>query len=367
MRADRLLTLIMLLQKRGRMTAREIAKILEVSERTVYRDINALSSVGVPVYSEIGRAGGYSLLEDFRPTLTGFTEREVRALFMINIPAQLADLGLRQELNSALLKLSNALPNGYRNGEGWVRQRLHLDSTWWHQNEGAVPHLQTIHQAVWQDRKLLLSYQPLPSVHVEQTVEAYGLVAKAGIWYLVYNRNGQFDVQRASHLYKVRLLDENFLRRNDFDLAGFWDTWCKQQEDSSTRYPITLRVAPDLIPMLPMFFGDRIQEKITQAGPADKMGWITLALSFESLEAARGRVLELGGAVEVLAPYALRLSVQDFATQILSLYTKNVPKFTAQAGLSSETIEKHAFGQHEPDVCQQGQEDDEVGSIQELA
>jgi predicted DNA-binding transcriptional regulator YafY len=329
MRADRLLTLIMLLQKHGRMTAREIAEKLEISERTVYRDVNALSSAGIPVYSESGRAGGYSLLEHFRTNLTGLTDREVRALFMINIPAPLADLGLSQELRSALLKLSTALPEMHRDEEGWVRQRLHLDSSWWHQSEGAVPHLQTIQQAVWQDRKILLAYRPLPSITVEQTVEAYGLVAKAGIWYLVYNTNGRFEVQRASNLHKSCLLEETFLRRKDFVLAAFWEAWCKQQEESSRCYPVKLRVAPDFVPILPLYFDNRVYEKIAQAGPADETGWITLELSFESLEAARGRILALGGAVELLSPYALRISVMDFAAQILSRYTgKDAAGFT---------------------------------------
>jgi predicted DNA-binding transcriptional regulator YafY len=321
MRADRLLTLIMLLQKRGRMTAKEIAEKLEISERTVYRDIDALSSVGIPVYSESGRAGGYSLLEHFRTDLTGLTEREVRALFMINIPTPLEDLGLSQELRSALLKLSTALPDVQRGEEGWVRQRLHLDSTWWHQEEGAVPHLETIQQAVWQDRKILLAYRPLPPVTVEQAVEAYGLVAKAGLWHLVYHTNGRFDVLRASTLYKATLLEETFLRQKDFDLEAFWEAWCKQQEESSTRYLVKLRVSPVFVPMLPLYFDNRVYDKIAKAGPADETGWITLELSFDSLEAARGRILAFGGAVEVLSPYALRISVMDFAAQIISRYT----------------------------------------------
>lgn len=321
MRADRLLMLIMLLQKHRRMTAREIAENLEVSERTVYRDINALSSAGIPVYSESGRAGGYSLLEPYRISLTGFTEREVRALFMINISQPLADLGLGQELRSALLKLSSVLPDAQRDEEEWVRQRLHLDSTGWHQNESAIPHLQTIYRAVWGDRKLLMSYQPLPSVHIEQAVEAYALVAKAGIWYLIYNRNGRFDVQRVAGLNEVHLLDETFARREDFELAAFWNEWCEHQEETSTRYLVILRVAPTFVPILPMYFGDQVHKKIAQAGPADKAGWIKLELSFESLETARERILDFGGGVEVLSPRALRKSVLDFATQIVKLYT----------------------------------------------
>lgn len=145
MRADRLLSLLMLLQIRGRMTARELAKELEVSERTIYRDIDALSIAGVPVYGEPGPEGGYALVDSYRTNLTGLTEGEVRALFMLSIPAPLADLGVSHELRAALPKLSAALPNARRRDEERVRQRFHLDSTWWRQGEERVPHLQTIH------------------------------------------------------------------------------------------------------------------------------------------------------------------------------------------------------------------------------
>lgn len=185
MRADRLISLLMLLQVRGQMTARELAKELEVSERTVYRDIEALSFAGVPVYGEPGPDGGYALVDRYRTNLTGLTEGEVRALFMLSIPAPLSDLGMSQELRTALLKLTAALPAARRHDETWIRQRFHLDATWWQQGEGHVPHLKTIHQAVWQDCKLYVVYRPLFSVEIERLVLPYGLVAKAGTWYVL--------------------------------------------------------------------------------------------------------------------------------------------------------------------------------------
>src|SRR5512136_703550 len=135
MRADRLLSLLMLLQARGRMTAQELAAELEVSERTIYRDINALSASGVPVYAESGPGGGCALLDSYRTNLTGLDQDEVRALFMLSIPAPLDQLGVSQELRTALLKLSAALPDTRRGDEERTRQRIHLDSTWWFQPE----------------------------------------------------------------------------------------------------------------------------------------------------------------------------------------------------------------------------------------
>jgi predicted DNA-binding transcriptional regulator YafY len=322
MRADRLLSLLMLLQARGRMTARELAEELEVSERTIYRDIDALSAAGVPVYGEAGREGGFALLDSYRTNLTGLTEGEVRALFMLNIPAALADLGLSRELKQALLKLSAALPAGRRADEEQVRQRFYLDTTWWDQGAGPVPHLQTLYQAVWQDRRIRLTYHPLPPVELEQCVDPYGLVAKAGAWYLVCARNGRPRVHRLSDLITVSVLDETFERLAGFDLESFWKAWCARREQNQTHYPVSVRVAAGMLPFLPMYFGESIKPKILEAGPPDEDGWITLELSFESLEAARDRLLAFGRGVAVLAPRALRESIQDYAAQITALYEK---------------------------------------------
>ena len=320
MRADRLLSLLMLLQTRGRMTARELAEQLEVSERTIYRDIDALSAAGVPVYGEAGPEGGYALVDRYRTTLTGLTEGEVRALFMLSIPAPLADLGVSQKLRTALLKLTAALPEVHRRAEERVRQRFHLDSTWWHHREELVPHLLTIHQAIWQDYKLQITYHPPFTIEIEQLVAPYGLVAKAGVWYLVFARNSAIRVHRVSNFINVRISDEPFKRSADFNLAAFWQEWCSEHETSLFNYSTTVRISPDLIPELPRYFGSQIHAKIAQAGPPDEQGWIRLELSFESFEAARERILGFGRAVEVLTPQALRRSVLDFAEQIVSLY-----------------------------------------------
>lgn len=322
MRADRLISLLMLLQARGRMTARELAEELEVSERTIYRDIDALSAAGIPVYGEAGREGGYALLDPYRTSLTGLTEGEVRALFMLSIPAAMADLGVSRELKQALLKLSAALPAVRRADEEQVRQRFYLDTIWWDQGGGPVPHLQTLYQAVWQDRRICLTYRPLPSVEIEQCADPYGLVAKAGSWHLVCARKGRLRVHRISDLITVSLLDETFQRPEGLDLEGFWKTWCAEREQSRTLYPVSVRVAAGMVPFLPMYFGERIRAKIVQAGQPDEEGWITLEMSFESLEAARDRLLAFGRGVEVLSPRALRESILDYAAQITALYEK---------------------------------------------
>lgn len=330
MRADRLLSILMLLQSRGRMTAGELACELEVSERTIYRDLDALSAAGVPVYAERGPGGGCALLDSYRTTLTGLTQEEVRALFMLSIPAPLAELGVDQELKMALLKLSAALPATRRQDEERARQRIHLDSSGWFETRESVPHLQTLQRAVWEDRKLHLTYRLRFGAQAEWLVEPYGLVAKANVWHLVCAREGHLRVYRVSQVLEASISDESFERPDDFDLAAFWQGWCAEVEENRPYYPVIVRVAQDLAPWLPQYFGEPIREEVARAqstpvqgvetGSPDTAGWLTVTLLFESLHEARERLLGFGGAVEVVAPVALRLGVVDFARQIISRY-----------------------------------------------
>ena len=322
MRADRLLSLLMLLQARGRMTAQKLAKELEVSERTIYRDIDALCAAGVPVYAERGLGGGYALLDSYRTNLTGLTPDEVRALFMLSIPIPLAQLGVDQELKAALLKLSAALPAARRHDEKRARRRIYLDSTWWFQPQEPVPHLQTIQRAVWQDRKIYLTFRRSFETQVERLVEPYGLVAKTNVWYVVWARDGHIRADRVSSVLDARISDESFERFPDFDLAAYWQRWCTEFEQNRPFYPVTVRVAPNFVPILRRFFNDRVHATTEQTTLPDDEGGIIVTLSFETLEEARDRILGFGRAVQVLEPEALRKSVLDFATQIVALYTR---------------------------------------------
>jgi predicted DNA-binding transcriptional regulator YafY len=321
MRADRLLSILMLLQARGQMTAQKLSEELEVSVRTIYRDLDALSAAGIPVYAERGPGGGCALLDSYRTTLTGLTQDEVRALFMLSIPAPLAELGVDQELRAALLKLAAALPPARRHDEERTRRRIHLDPEGWFETREPVPHLKTIQQALWQDRRLCITYRLPFEAQAGWLVEPYGLVAKKEIWHLVCARDGYLRVYRVSRVLGATVADETFERSADFDLAAFWRTWCVEVEENRPQYPVAVRVAPDFVAWLPYHFGAQIRDQIAGAGPPDVEGWITLTLPFETLEDARERILGFGRALEVLSPQALRNSVLDYATQILSLYT----------------------------------------------
>jgi biotin operon repressor len=213
MRADRLLSLLMLLQTRGQMSARDLADELEVSERTIYRDIIALSTSGVPVYASRGPGGGVRLIEEYRTTLTGLTTDETRALFMMSIPAPLTQLGVGEQFKGALLKLSASLPDTRRVDESRTRQRIHLDSSWWFQSGQAVPCLQTIQQALFQDRCL----------HHEGPLGVFQYRVRAGcraVWagckgeYLVpgvWTRRNP-HVTRVSQIVEAELMPEVFRR-----------------------------------------------------------------------------------------------------------------------------------------------------------
>jgi predicted DNA-binding transcriptional regulator YafY len=319
-RADRLLSILMLLQARGRLTAQQLADELEVSVRTIYRDLDALSAAGVPVYAERGPGGGCSLLDSYRTTLTGLTRDEVRALFALSIPAPLAELGLDQELKAALFKLSAALPASRRPDEERVRQRIHLDSEPWDETQEPVPHLQTIQRAVWEDRQLHISFRLPFEVQADWLVDPYGLVAKASTWYLVCARNDQLRVHRVSQIANARPAEGTFERPAGFDLVAFWRAWRASVEDNRSRVAARVLVAPQFVAWLPHYFGPGIRDEIARAGPPDDRGWIELSLIFETLEEARERLLGFGGAIEALEPRALRDSVADYGRQIVGLY-----------------------------------------------
>lgn len=292
--------------------------MLETSERTIYRDIEALSAAGVPVFTEKGPGGGIALLDSYRTTLTGLTDKEARAMFMLMVPGLLDQLGFRQELNSALLKLSASLSPGQRRDEERTRQRLHLDAVSWSDSAEPAPFLQLVHQAVWHDRRLKLSYRTFFDTVIEIRAEPLGMVAKAGLWYLVYAISNAYHVVRISHLLSVEILNETFTRPPDFDLASFWQTW---RDETLSRPPFiaVVRVSPELAADLPRYFGEEVHQEITLAQP-DQQGWIELSLPFEHFFAARECILGFGRAMEVLSPLPLRESVADFARQIVGLY-----------------------------------------------
>ena len=185
MRADRLLSLIMLLQSRGKLRAEELASELEVSARTIYRDIDALSASGVPVYADGGPGGGYSLLEGYRTELTGLSPEETEALLLLSLPGPLADLSISKKLKTAVLKVVSAAPPDLAQSEARMRQRLYLDPASWFSPGDEPRFLDELQNCVWRDQKAWMEYSDKKSAKSGREICPYALVAKAAIWYLV--------------------------------------------------------------------------------------------------------------------------------------------------------------------------------------
>ncbi len=336
MRADRLLSMLMLLQARGRMTAAELAEELEVSERTIYRDLEALNAAGVPVLAERGPGGGVLLPDKYRTDLTGLTEVEVRGLFMSVVPGSLSELGLDKAIEAAMLKLSASLPAVQRQGIERVRGRVHVDTAHWFQPPEPVPFLKPLQEAVWQNRRVVIKYQAASGIRTRSYVNPYGLVAKAGTWYLVavalrekpayrvskvQEARQDIVVYRVSRIREAEVTDEEFERENSFDLPSFWQTWCADFEAHLPRYRVVLRVAPDMVPLLPSIYGEGVRTIIVEQGRTDENGSLILPITFESFEAARSSVLGLVTGAEVLEPQELRDSVMRAAASIVAFYT----------------------------------------------
>lgn len=320
MRADRLLSLLMLLQVRGSATARELAERLEVSERTIYRDIEALSSAGVPVYAERGPGGGCVLAEGYRTNLTGLTEPEVRALFLPGMERPLAELGAGKAVEAGLLKLLAALPSAQQRHVEHTRQRLYMDTVGWAYSGIPLPFLHVIREAIWNDRKLQLTYRKSNGEVSERVIEPLGLVVKAGLWYVVAISHGDMRVFRVSRVRDAVILDEPCQRPADFDLEKYWREWSAAFMQSWSSYSATIRISPAFIAVFSQEMGETVAQRVEQAPPPDAEGWITITLEFESFEIARSNILGFGTMVEVLEPEDLRQSVIQIASAIVEFY-----------------------------------------------
>ncbi len=318
MRADRLLAMLMFLQNRGRTTTNRLAEELEVSLRTVVRDLYALRVAGFPVYTERGPHGGVHLHEEFRLRLTDLTQNELTALFTLSVPSPLADLGMGAEAKGALLKLSASLPVARAGVEREVRARLYLDPSPWHASRQAVPLLVTLRDAVWNDRWVratLLRGREIPVVH---EIAPHALVAKDRTWYVIWlPHDGTPRVDRVSDVIEAHLLDGTFTRAPKFDLEAFWTSWAAEREANQWFYPVTLRAKRSTLPHLQRELGRHI-ERTEDAATDD--AWIEVQMAFDSLEHARGALLAHGGGINVIEPEALRMSIADFAQRIVDTY-----------------------------------------------
>jgi predicted DNA-binding transcriptional regulator YafY len=321
MRASRLVTLLLLLQTRGRMTAGELARELEVSERTVHRDVEALSEAGVPIYAERGPLGGVQLVEGYRTRLTGMTAEEAEAVFLSGLPGPAAELGLGTVVTAARLKVLAALPAELRSRASRLVERFHLDATGWFQTGESVPHLATLAAGVWESRPVDIAYERA-NQRVIRRLEPLGLVLKSGIWYVVARHEGQIRTYRVSRVVEATPTDERFTRPDGFDLPAYWAESIAAYEQEAPRIEVVVRVQTEHVGELVDFVGRQAMIDAERLSEEDADGWVRLRLRLDWPEEAPGRLLGLGGHLEVIDPPEIRERVEAMARGALQRYLR---------------------------------------------
>ena len=315
MRASRLVSILLLLQSRGRMTAAQLAAELEVSVRTVYRDMESLHEAGIPLYADAGHRGGYQLLDGYRTRLTGLNAAEAQALFLSGLPGPAAELGLGPVLAAAQLKLLAALPPGLGEQAERVQARFHLDAPGWFGEVDEVPLLPAVANAVWRSRVLQVRYRrwKVPT-DVDRRLEPYGLVLKAGRWYLVAGPGPR--TYRVDQMLQLRITDEEFAVPEGFELARYWQGYLAEFRAFLHRADAVVRLAPAAVARL----SSPAARALAETGIAEADGWIRAVVPMESVEQSCREFLGFGADIEVLEPAGLRERVAEAVRALAALY-----------------------------------------------
>ncbi|WP_262281769.1 YafY family protein [Micromonospora sp. MA102] len=321
MRASRLLSLLLLLQAHGRLTAAELARRLEVSVRTVYRDVESLHAAGIPLYGEAGHAGGYRLVDGWRTRLTGLTAEEADRLLFAGLPGPAAELGYESVVATLQLKLRAALPPPLADRAARLEQRFHLDTPGWYSDGDSSPYLAAAAEAVWREHRVRVRYRSW-SGEVSRVLEPYGLVLKGGRWYVVAARPDRAEpaTYRVNQILNLTPLDEPF-DRPEFDLPAWWRAHVAAFRAGLHQDEATIRLSPAGRARLREIASDAVVGAVDAgAGPPDAEGWVRAVVPIESLTHAHGDLLRLGAEVEVLSPAALRDRLAETATALAALY-----------------------------------------------
>ena len=327
MRASRLIKMVLLLQSRREMTAAELAAELEISERTVSRDVQALSEAGVPVYADRGRAGGYRLVGGYRTRLTGMDRSEAEALFLSGVPSALRDMGLADAASAAKLKVSAALDPALRGAHDSTEQRFHLDAPGWWQAPETPALLPALADAVWADRRAAVRYRR-EGGEVARELEPYGLVLKAGRWYLVARVPGSegdryrdaWRVYRVDRFTEVTVHDVAFSRQEGFDLSAFWAEHAAGFARAILRTEVTVRLSEAGARRLRHVTDRAAAEEALEGGSVDGQGRTTVRLRVENEEVGYSQLFALGPECEVLGPPSLRARCAEAARRTAALY-----------------------------------------------
>ncbi|QWU14668.1 Predicted DNA-binding transcriptional regulator YafY, contains an HTH and WYL domains [Paenibacillus sophorae] len=315
MRADRLLSILLLLQNRGKLTTRQLSGMLEISERTVHRDMEALSAAGIPVLAERGREGGWMLAEGYRTRLTGMKPREIGALLLTADPAILDDLGIKEDFAAAARKLE-AVSRTLSPEAGYsLAGQIHIDGVSWHPIDESVPYLVLLQHAMQEKRRVRISYGQSTETK-ERIIEPLGLVAKKGVWYAVACCEGELRTYRVSRITQAEITEEHFQRPPGFDLQAYWEQSTRDFKASLPRYPAELRIRDSALPELEK---ERYVKVLSSAISPDPV-WLAIKAEFQTFESAKRIILSYGADVIVTTPPELRQEVENTACAIVSLY-----------------------------------------------
>ena len=318
MRADRLLAIMLLLQTRGKMTAQSLADKLEVSRRTILRDIDALAAAGVPVYAEGGHGGGIALDEQYRTTLAGLQDKEVQTLFVGNNTQILSEIGLGAAADSTMLKLQAILPASHQPSVEHMRQRILIDPVWWWRDAQPLPFWDHLQQAVYEDRCIRAVYERHTGEMVERVLNPYSLVAKSSVWYLIAEHAGALRTYRVVRFRQITLLDTHFQRREGFDLLTYWHEQLRHFGELVSGYEFTLRMHPERM----NFVKEIVPGRYQQIERADSDGWITIQFRLDSMGLAKMLVFGLGEDATVVEPQELHEAILNTARAILKTHDK---------------------------------------------
>ncbi|MFD7137245.1 helix-turn-helix transcriptional regulator [Streptomyces sp. NPDC059894] len=329
MRAARLIKMVLLLQSRSSLTAAELARELEVSQRTVARDAQALSEAGVPVYAERGRAGGYRLVGGYRTGLTGLARGEAEALFLSGVPGALREMGLGDAASAARLKVSAALVPSLRDAPRTAAQRFHLDAPGWFQEPRTPELLPVVAEAVWDDRRIRARYRRGEGERrreVARELEPYGLVLKAGVWYLCARVAGAgsfrtYRIDRFTGVEPLKAPEDRFARDEGFDLPAHWADQAERFARSILRTEVVVRLSETGVRRLPHAVDPAAaRDALAGTGEPDAAGRVTVVLRVESEEVAHAQLTALGPEAEVLCPPSLRHRFTEDAARWARLY-----------------------------------------------
>ncbi|CAN5434568.1 YafY family protein [soil metagenome] len=312
--------MLMLLQIRGRVTAPELARELEVSVRTIYRDIDSLSASGVPIYADRGPAGGYQLLGGYRTRLTGLTPEEAGSLFLAGMPGQAAELGLGEVLAAAQLKLLASLPVELREQAARISERFYLDAPGWFQTQETPEYLTAVAGAVWNQQQLSIHYRRWGG-EVTRVIDPLGLVLKGAAWYVVGRSSGQFRTYRVVRIINLEVLETTFERPADFDLDRNWHEMQADFQERLHQGEITARVSPFGYEAMRWGLSPLAYERaLESASEPDANGWRVVVIPIESMHVARWDFLRFAADLEILEPTDLRDQIRESARAMLTLY-----------------------------------------------